>query len=233
MKITLPTFPTASKTWTPVTKRLALNSHHVKKVISFALGPTGTNIEQAATEWHEAMGITRKAEIILCNLPETAVKQTLELNDPGVLGVFWTCAVFKRLHQVFFDQPGTFPFFFPHDMLLDEMQLAVFAKEAGKCITLGDGLETITIASHVSPAPLVSSLVEGGARVVDASSNTEASRMCAAGEVSACITTESGRVIHGLTKVHSFGSPNMVFFGGISMEGLQLLDQWRQGASQL
>lgn len=229
----LPVFPMFQpSSWTSDCKRAALQSPQVKKVILFALGPAGTNIEQAAIEWCKAMGIQAKTEIVLCNLPETALQKTLELCEPGVLGVFWTCAVFKRLHEVFFNHPETFPFFFQHDMLLDEMQLAVLEDEVGRCIGDRAHLDAVTIASHVSPAPLVSSLVTGGVRVIDASSNTEAARMCAAGEVSACITTESGRNIHGLRKVHSFGSPLMIFFGGISTSGMSLLENWR-GSSNL
>ena len=230
----LPVFPQFQPSnWTLDGKRAALQSPQVKKVVSFALGPAGTNIAQAAAEWHLAVGIGGKSEIVLCDLPETALQKTLELNEPGVLGVFWTCAVFKRLHQIFFDHPETFPFFFQHDMLLDEMQLAVFDENLGRHIADGVCLDTITIASHVSPAPLLSGLVHEGAKVVDASSNTEASRMCAAGEVSACITTESGRMIHGLRKVHSFGSPLMIFFGGISMKGMRLLEGWRGSSNML
>ncbi len=207
--------------WTLEAKTKALRSPVVKKVVSLALGPNGTNIAQAAGRWHEEMGISNKAEIRLCDLPETAVTQTLELHEQGILGVFWTCAVFKRLYQIFFEHPETFPFFFQYDMLLDDMQLAAVSRERSKL----DSPASMVIATHVSPAPLVASLVIAHARVVDASSNAEAARRCEAGEVTACITTETARLMQHLVTLHRFGSPLMVFFGGITEAGLQLLDQ--------
>ncbi|MBI2623515.1 MAG: hypothetical protein HYW65_02975 [Candidatus Liptonbacteria bacterium] len=205
--------------WTAETKKDVVKSPMVKKVVSFALGPNGTNIAQAAGRWHEEMGISAKAEIKLCDLPESAVRENLALHEDGALGVFWTCAVFKRLNEVFFDNPGTFPFFFQYDMLLDEMQLAAISRECSKI----DNPASMTIATHVSPAPLVVELVAAHARVVDASSNAEAARKCEAGEVTACITTETARLMQHLVTLHRFGSPLMVFFGGITESGLALL----------
>jgi hypothetical protein len=58
-----------------------------------------------------------------------------------------------------------------------------------------------------------------------ADSNAEAAVRCAAGEAEACITTESARRLYGLVKLHSFGSPEMVFFGGICQRGAELVSQ--------
>jgi hypothetical protein len=37
------------------------------------------------------------------------------------------------------------------------------------------------------------------------------------------ITTETARLEYGLAKLFSFGCPEMVFFGGVSMRGAALL----------
>ncbi len=214
----LPVFPQSSL-WSLGDQRLSLQAPEVKRVVSYALGPTGTNIEQAAKLWHVEMGVEPKAEIVLCDLPETAVKKAMEPHESGVLPVFWTCAVFKRMHTIFFGNPATLPLFHSYSMLLDEMQLASISPN----VCEGNDLSGVTIASHVSPAPLVDLLVGIGARVIDASSNGEAARMCREGQVSACITTESARRIYDLETVHKFGSPVMVFFGGITADGLALL----------
>ena len=225
MKITLPRFSEVSAMgWSSHAKKLALKSPTVRSVVSFALGPKGTNIEQAAQRWHDEMELDGKAKIVLCDLPETAVEMAISLRKRGTLGIFWTCAVFKREHQVFFNNPNTFPFFFQHEMRLDEMQLAVSSKKVRQAISRGR-VKSVRIATHVSPAPLIECLREAGAVLVDASSNSEAARMCAAGDVAACVTTESGRKIHGLVKAHSFGSPEMVFFGGITPRGIRLLEE--------
>ncbi len=219
--IMLKQFPKfSSGEWSLEVKKRVLQSPVVRKVVSFALGPDGTNIAQAAQRWHAEMGIMDKAKIELCELPETAVTKTLALQEEGSLGIFWTCAVFRRLNEIFFDNPGTFPFFFSYEMLLDEMQLAAVSSEQSKLNTPS----SMTIATHVSPSRLVKKLVdEGNARLVDASSNAEAARKCEVGEVTACITTETARVMHHLVTLHRFGSPLMVFFGGIAQSGLTLL----------
>jgi hypothetical protein len=207
--------------WTKEVKWRAVRALEVKKVISFALGPDGTNIAQAARQWSEKLGITQKTEIVLCDLPETAVQKALAIQEEGVLGVFWTCAVFKRLHEIFFRNAKTFPFFFKHTMLLDDMQLAGLSREASKL----DEPASMVIATHVSPAPLVACLVDVGARLVDAKSNAEAAQMCEEGKVTACITTGSAQVLYGLATLHEFGSPPMIFFGGITEQGFRLLEK--------
>ncbi len=205
--------------WTLEAKARALRSPVVKRVVSFALGPDGTNIMQAAGRWQEGTGISGKTTIKLCDLPETAVREALALQEDGALAVFWTCAVFRRLNEIFFDNPGTFPFFFQQDMLLDDMQLAAISRERSKL----DTPALMTVATHISPARLVTDLVAAGARVIDAKSNAEAALMCERGEVTACVTTESGRTLHSLVTLHEFGSPLMVFFGGVTESGLALL----------
>lgn len=232
----LPIFASSdTKDWTIENKKIALHAPQVKRVVSFTLGPEGTNIEQAAILWHKQMEIGHKAAIERCDLPETAVARAIEENTEGTLAVFWTCAVFARLNQVFFNNTSTFPFFFPQEMLLDDMQLAVRNRIIGNVLReWGNDTKKrlgIRIATHVSPAPLLEHLKNAGASLVNASSNSEAARMCKAGEVEACMTTESARIIYELTALHRFGSPLMVFFGGVTLVGLHLLEQALEGST--
>jgi prephenate dehydratase len=189
----------------------------IRSVRSFVLGPEGTNIMQAADRWHQKMRITEKAELVSCDTPEEAVLRARATTAKGVLAIYWTCAVFVRENRVFFDNPDTLPFGFQQIMQLDEMQLATRAELASEFV---DPSLRWRILSHPSPAPLVSRL---GWPLVEANSNSDAARRCAAGEAEACITTETSRQLNGLVKLHSFGSPEMVFFGGICRHGAKLL----------
>jgi hypothetical protein len=197
--------------------RRALRSGIIRSVQSFALGPDGTNIMLAASRWHDAMGVSKKADLIPCETPEQAVLRARATMASGVLAIYWTCAVFVRENKVFFDNPDTLPFVFQQTMQLDEMQLASRPEVASD---FKSSHADWRILSHPSPAPLVSGLA---CSVINANSNADAARRCAGGEGEACITTETARKIHGLVKLHSFGSPEMVFFGGISQGGSALL----------
>ena len=55
--------------------------------------------------------------------------------------------------------------------------------------------------------------------VVEASSNANAAERCARGEADACITTEAARDLYDLVAIKVFGSPDMVFFAGITSSG--------------
>lgn len=199
--------------------RRVLSSSIIRSVRSYALGPEGTNIMQAASRWHDAMGISKKADLISCETPEQAVLFARATEASGVLAVYWTCAVFVRENKVFFDNPDTLPFVFQQTMQLDEMQLASRSEIAGDFDYFSADWR---ILSHPSPAPLISGL---GCLVINVNSNADAARRCAAGEGEACITTENARRIHGLVTLHSFGSPEMVFFGGICQQGSALLSR--------
>jgi hypothetical protein len=196
-----------------------LRSAAVREVRCFALGPEGTNIAQACRRWLLRNGIEEKSTMVLCPTPEESViacrRETAV--DRGILGLFWTCAVFDREKEVFFENPDVYPFFVQETMLLDEMQLA--ARPDRLAESGGAVLAHWRIASHPSPAPL---LAELPCPVVRVRSNADAAARCAAGEFEACITTESARLIHGLTRLHVFGCPPMVFFGGITAEASRL-----------
>ena len=221
----------------------ALDSPIVSRVKCFALGPLGTNIAQACEEWIDRMAIHYKTSVELCATPEESVAKarafTKSLPIPecfadckgiipyGEVGVFWTCAVYYNLNRIFFENPNVYPFFVTVVMPLDEMQLAV----RPETIQQWDGrvLERrkewqgkMQIAAHPSPSPLVQELLQESA-LVKANSNAHAAEMCADGQVEMCITTEKARKIYDLVKLHSFGSPDMLFFGGITADGAEIM----------
>jgi hypothetical protein len=210
-----------------------LRSSAVQEVRCFALGPEGTNIAQACRRWLRRVGIEGKSTMILCPTPEDSVIAARRETAPesGILGIFWTCAVFDREKEVFFENPDTYPFFVQETMLLDEMQLATRPELAAEAVPSLPA--HWRIASHPSPAPLVDGLSR---TVVRVRSNADAAARCAAGEFEACITTESAREIYGLAGLHRFGSPPMVFFGGITCAGarlfrkLQAAEVWEETA---
>lgn len=191
--------------------RATMQSEAIKKIYAYALGPAGTNISQAAGCWLERMQVADKAEIILCATPEASLAQARLVDSPDEIGLFGTCAVYFALHQLFFENPDALPFFAEEVMLLDEMQLA--AKPEVAAILNGAVPANWKIASHPSPAPLVRHL---GCEVVRVNSNAQAADDCRSGKVQLCITTESARQSRGLVKLHSFGSPPMVFFYGLA-----------------
>jgi hypothetical protein len=166
------------------------------------------------------MGIVGKSEVVLYDTPELCLSAARSIQEDGVVAVFWTCAVYSRENEFFFGNTDVFPFFFQEDMPLDAMQLATRPDLAGQVngkIPIG-----WKVASHPSPAPLVKGLL---GRVLLQNSNAAAARACADGETELCITTESARQIYGLVELHSFGSPNMVFFGGITQHGLLQIEK--------
>jgi hypothetical protein len=199
--------------------RKALGSDLIRKIRHFALGPEGTNILQACGRWTIRMQIEHKAHTILCDTPEHSIAAARQLTEPSTLGVFWTCAVYSREMEVFFRNADTLPFFTQETMALDKMQLAtrpaLAAELKGPYVPCA-----WRIAVHSSPAAL---LDPHHRNVVLVNSNAVAAIDCAAGRVEACITTESARRRHGLTSLHCFGSPEMVFFGGVTHAGAELV----------
>jgi len=198
----------------------ALSSSLVVEVRSYALGPQGTNIERVARRFNHRMNIAHKASIVLCETPEHAVVASRRTTQHGVLAIFWTCAVYFKENELFFRNPDTLPFLFQETFPLDEMQLACRPE-------ITRTLEEVPmwkwrVLTHRSPAPLLAPLP---CQVLFANSNAEAAVRCRAGEAEACITTETARELYGLVKLHTFGSPPMVFFGGVCQNGAVLLRQ--------
>ena len=192
-----------------------LHRPQVELVINFALGPKGTNIVQACKSWSRKNGIKDKTVVTLCNTPESSLVQARLVKEEGVLPLFWTCAVYYALNQLFFSNPDVFPFLFSHNMPLDNMQLCVRTELAEQ-----EWNNAWRVASHPSPTPLVANLPNP---VVKTTSNSQAAIMCRTGEVEACITTAQAAQIHELVTVHEFGSPAMIFFAGTTQHGMKTL----------
>jgi len=200
--------------------REALHSPAVRAVTCFVLGPIGTNIAQASERWLKETGIEDKTSTRVCEDPMDYVVEAKAISSGNEVAIFWTCAVYFDLFRLFFLHPDTHPFFISYEMELDEMQLAIrpgLAAQADSVV-----LNNWRVAAHPSPSPLVDAL---SVEKVRAKSNSHAAEMCAGGEVELCITTEAARQKHGLAKLHSFGSPVMVFFGGISSYGAEVVAQ--------
>lgn len=191
--------------------KATMQSPDIERIQCYALGPAGTNISQAAARWAERMGVLEKTDIILCKTPEASLEKARAVDEEGVIGLFGTCAVYYALNTLFFENPSTLPFFAQEIMFLDEMQLATRADCAKAMDVKVPG--AWRVASHPSPAPLVRNL---GCAVELVNSNAQAADECAQGKVELCITTESARQSRKLVKLHSFGSPPMVFFYGIA-----------------
>lgn len=199
-------------------------SEFVKKITCFVLGPLGTNMDQACKQWIEEMNIGNKTEIILCETPEESIERARVVNEEGHVAIFWTCAVYNCLCNVFFQNPDTLTFFIEVVMYLDEMQLATRLEKVSE-VESGLIPKQWKIISHPSPAPLVRDL---DCEVILTTSNAKAAELCAADESDACITTECARKIYNLVTLHKFGSPKMVFFGGITTHGVEIIEKARK-----
>jgi len=199
---------------------MSLWGSSVSRVVCFSLGPEGTNIAQASREWLKKMKLTGKSEVVLCDTPEECLERARMVHDAGVLAVYWTCAVYAHESEFFFGNPDVLPFFFQETMPLDEMQLATVAfrvnEVVGGCVP-----STWRISSHPSPQHLLRGL--NIREIVLVNSNAAAAIHCKEGKSEACITTESARKIHNLHTLHLFGCPPMVFFGGITPDGADLM----------
>jgi hypothetical protein len=213
----LPVFPSAlNLSVHEIQSRLA--SSAVRQVTNFVLGPTGNNIEQACKAWIQEKGIKEKAEIVLCRTPEDSLVQARLVEGDGVVPLFWTCAVFFRLYQLFFLNSDTYPFLLSFNFLLDNMQLCCRPEHLEQLKEHKDS--KWRVASHPSPASLLAGL---SYPVINATSNADAAIRCARGEVELCVTTAQAAKIHELTMLHEFGSPTMVFFAGTTKHGMRVL----------
>lgn len=207
--------------------RAVMHSERVKKVIIFALGPEGTNIEQCSHKWLDRLGLSEKGDVVLCPTPEISALKAREINEEGVVPLFVTCAVFYGEAEMFFTNFDLNMFFTLEYMDLDRMQMATRPEmvenlekaHRGDKVVISELPKFWRIASHPSPKYLVFGLCT----MVDAKSNAHAARMCESGEVTACITTEKARKEHGLVTLHDFGAPPMVFFFGTTPHGEEVV----------
>lgn len=218
----------------------ALKHETVKKILHYVLGPRKiSNIPQAAELWIANNELAEKSELVIGLTPDVYIKDALAVNEPGTVVLVWTCAVYGQEKELFFGHLNTLLFFVQQTMELDHMQLATRAD----LLTLGDSenplakkLITVdlmlpgswkTLASHPSPKPLLNPLLDANSHVswVPATSNGAAAEECAAGKVDACICTETARQDTGLVRLWDFGMPDMVFFGGLTEHGANVVRQ--------
>ncbi len=195
-----------------------LHSPQWKHIRLHALGPRGTNIVQASEQYLASKGIgPNRGEVVVhptgIEPMEYAELAAKEAQDRGVLPLHMECAVYYREADLYRDRMREVVFADHHYMPLDEMQLAARQGEN----------EGTVIASHPSPVPLLNPLLHGGyATYQKATSNASAAEAVAAHQADLCITTESGRRRSGLEKIHSFGSPMMIFTIGTPLTNDQL-----------
>jgi len=214
----------------------ALKSPSVVEVRNFVLGPRKiSNIPQACELWLERTGLKDKGTLHTGRIPDEYLVTAQSVREPGVVPLYWTCAVFGREKDLFFGAAtDTLMFFVQQVMPLDHMQLATVSQKLANGNTANVICDNellpqdwSKLASHKSPAPLLASLLERNSHCewVEADSNGAAAEMCKAGKCDACITTETARVDIGLDCIHDFGCPDMVFFGGLTQHGAQVVCQ--------
>tara|TARA_B100001094_G_C18093451_1_gene751697 strand:+ start:468 stop:1115 length:648 start_codon:yes stop_codon:yes gene_type:complete len=190
-----------------------LQSSRVKRLSFYVLGPEGTNISQASIEYAKKFSLSEKSEFVFCSTPEESVVLAKREREKGVIPLFTTCAVYPKLHSIFFSDSSLMPFLTHHYMELDEMQLAA------KTTNIIPGIDR-KIASHPAPVPLLKH-IQG--KVLIANSNAHAATLCKEGTVDFCLTTDSARELNGLETIKRFGSPTMIFHVGTTKHGMQVL----------
>ncbi|MAA98230.1 MAG: bacilysin biosynthesis protein BacA [Stappia sp.] len=155
------------------------------------LGPKGTNCEAAARHYARSHGLD--AEIVLHATLEDAIE--LVIREPGsaLLG----CVVYPDLHQLVFPYLGRMTL--ADLFLFDTFNMVLAARSAETPLK--------RIASH--PAP--QSLVPPSAETLLVNSNSEAARLCRAGEVDGCITTLAAARQEGLEVLSDHGPVPMGF----------------------
>jgi len=206
-------------------KARVLCSPAVKSVVCFCLGPEGTNISQAARRWIQRLDIVEKSKVLLFSTPEECLVEARKVKEAGIVAVFWTCAVYAKEAEFFFTNPDVLPFYFQEVMRLNFMQLATRRAVFNSLEVQGGSFvlpDSWIIASHPSPKYLVRP-VYSDENIILVNSNAAAAKHCVDLFSHACITTEKARQIYNLKTVHTFGSPPMVFFGGITSHGAQVI----------
>lgn len=211
----------------------ALRSPRVRQIRNFVLGPGQTsNIPQACLRWLQRHNLEQKSVIVPGRTPDEYLAAAIDVREPGVVPLYWTCAVYGREKDIFFHSgTGTLLFFVQERMRLDTMQLAARSADATAFViaaiqaTLKVPPNWRYVASHKSPQPLLAELLNANRDLdwVEASSNGAAAVMCADGVVDACVCTETARRANGLATIHAFGSPDMIFFGGLTEHGASIV----------
>jgi hypothetical protein len=192
--------------------RAILRSPAVRAVDFHALGPAGTNIARASSLYLEKHDLFLRShhEIHSAGVePPQYAEAAARSKRPGIVPLHMECAVYYGMQKLDADRPHETTFADHEYMPLIAMQLASpdpTLKELGR-------RESVRIASHPSPLPLIHSLLDDGLPVtyVKASSNSAAAQMVERGEADACITTETARQTSRLHLNRLFGSPAMIF----------------------
>lgn len=216
-----------------------LKSGEIREIRNFVLGPGMiSNIPQACQRWLKRTGLETKGTFYFGETPKKYLLAAQEVREPGVVPLFWTCAVYGEEKDLFFDGgTRTFMFFVREVMPLDHMQLACAGElsdieKINLCSQELLPCRFKILTSHKSPEPLLRGILQNNPHCQwqEATSNGAAAITCRNGEVDLCITTESARKEQGLNLIHSFGSPDMVFFGGLTEHGAIVV---RQAYSQI
>ena len=155
------------------------------------LGPTGTNCEAAARHYAESNGLD--AEIVLHATLEEAIELVIHEPHSALLG----CVVYPDLHQLVFPYLGRMTL--ADLFLFDTFNMVLAAHNADAPLN--------RVASH--PAPRA--LVPPASQIRLVNSNSEAARLCRAGEVDACITTLAAARQEGLEVLSDHGPVPMGF----------------------
>lgn len=210
----------------------ALHSPLVRRIRNFVLGPgLKSNIPQACIQWAKRHGLFEKCEFVPLDTPELCRQAAFACQECGVVALFWTCAVFTGEAKMFFGSAvPSMMFFIDHTMQLDEMQLA--ACDGYDLQAILDAGKPVRLASHPSPSYLLHPLLAAYPQCtwIEANSNGAAAQMCVAGACDVCITTGSAAQAHSLRTLHVFGSPEMVFFGGLPASHVELVALAHQDA---
>jgi len=155
------------------------------------LGPAGSNCEKAAGKWFEQNNSA--GEVVLYSTLEDALHEMPKNKSHALMG----CVVYPKLHEIVFSNLDTFTLL---DCIIVPTYSMVLAAQA-------EQREIRTVASH--PAP--EKLVPKGVECIYVNSNPLAAKMCAAGEVDACVTTLRSANDYELLVVKDFGEVMMGF----------------------
>ncbi|MDD5110122.1 MAG: hypothetical protein PHI63_02810 [Patescibacteria group bacterium] len=212
----------------------ALRADGVSEIRNFVLGPKVgmSSICQACQRWLIRTRLASKATVITGNDPVTYLAQALEVREVGVVPLFWTSPVLGNEKDLFFGPgAGTLMFWIVERMRLDGLQLAARPQNATSFVI--SALQTTHrvppdwryITSHRSLQPLLLDVLRANRDLewVQAMSTGHAAELCAAKQVDACVCTEVMRQQYRLETLQEFGSPDMLFFGGLTPHGASVI----------
>jgi prephenate dehydratase len=155
------------------------------------LGPQGTNCEAAALEWFARRGV--EGEVLLYRTLESAIPAVDGDPEGALLG----CVVYPDLHTLVFRNLATLTLADCFVMHTHDMVLAARGDDYPR-----------SVATHPAPESLIPAAIHDRRLVT---SNAEAARVCARGEVDGCITTGVAAHANGLRIVTDFGRVAMGF----------------------